>query len=158
MYGDLVWESVCYTPECGILLREIITITRPSAYIKMYVVQSIIYISQSVHEYYKTARFKDALMHGCIQMCISWHCFLPAQIDGLSLNKLYLFRETKTCWISNIMKNPIMVAEYFFRIWDIGLCGNNFSNLQNEDLIINNEFQCRKSVIVNHCEMTEVPF
>lgn len=46
---------VCRTKECDILFREIITNTRPGAYITMYVVQFTFHNHKfTVHKHYQT--------------------------------------------------------------------------------------------------------
>lgn len=68
-----------------ILFREIIPITTPGAY--------IIICRSSYNLYFTTSiikeRLKSALMH--VIHCIAF--FLLKYADGLSVNKLYLFRE-----------------------------------------------------------------
>lgn len=78
--------------------------------------------------------------------------FLLKYADGLSVNKLYLFRGTKTCWIYNIMKNPIIVLGccFFFLsehemqayVAIISVINTQNEDILSEDLIINNEFKC----------------
>lgn len=91
--------------------------------------------------------------------------FLLKYADGLSVNKLYLFRETKTCWIYNIEKNPIIVSGCVFFLLEhemqayvaiILVIYIQNGDILSKDLIIN-EFKCKKATIVNHGYTTEEP-